>query len=262
MLILTLNCNKGNCKSGNSIGNLILNHDPDIICFQEYNHIVAQQLVPYKLENQYIFINSAISQGWSGNVIYTKFPVLKSTFIEIEGKSRKVPIITVLSSNGPVTIANIHLDPGRSTINAQLRNKQLSSIFSFSENVNIIVGDFNMSINEIAWPPKGWLGSELVGTFDSSNKCNTGAGNFNHPFDRCLYRGLNLDNTQLIGNINPVSDHYGLLLTFSFNKIPIPIGKQYFISMKFDQLNMLYPYLSSTWIMGIDDHFLPQPIQI
>ncbi|CAH6419047.1 Hypothetical protein HVR_LOCUS239 [uncultured virus] len=112
--ILSYNCDKGNCKLApgkvSYIGNIITQANADIVCLQEYSQTVAQQLLPYRLEESYIFITSPINQGWSENIIYSKLPILKSWFVEMDGKNRKSPIITVQTSNGPITIACIHLD--------------------------------------------------------------------------------------------------------------------------------------------------------
>jgi endonuclease/exonuclease/phosphatase family metal-dependent hydrolase len=222
--VLSLNCNKGNCN-GQYLGSLILEANADVICLQEFNHKVAEYLVPFKLEETYIFINSPESQGWSANVIYTKVPIVKTSFLKVEGKSRLTVVVEILiGGNKTINIACVHLDPGRK--NHESRNIQfnyLLSNFNESKIPVILIGDFNLAFDEtLPWPPIGWSGSQLFPTYTNQNPCVKSKRTFDYPFDRCLYKGLTLNNITTIGMNTPVSDHYGLLVDFNVvNKNPL-----------------------------------------
>lgn len=257
--ILSYNCNKGNCKFG-EIGDIIKTVNADIICLQEYGQIVAQHLESYKLEDSYVFITSPIYQGWSGNVIYSKLPIIKSRFLELEGKARKTPVITVETLNGNLTIACIHLDPGRNANNMNIRETQYKSLLKKLHNIDIIIGDFNMSVNEIPWPPEGWSGTKLIPTYTSDNICNNSTIKFGHPFDRCLYKNLIIENFELVGVNNPASDHYGIEITFKF---PIIQKKNnYYILMDDRLLKLLSNRLNGAWIVGVDKTWLDKPVKL
>ncbi|CAH6419048.1 Hypothetical protein HVR_LOCUS240 [uncultured virus] len=165
-----------------------------------------------------------------------------------------------------------------------MRAKQYATLLSKSDNVHVIIGDFNMAINEVSWPAGGWNGSELTPTFVSNNPCNASPSKFSYPFDRCLYRGLTLNNLQLIGVQNPASDHYGILLTFAvpaaeiskpveINKLEEPIihdprkvqmasGNSYFILMNSDLFKSLFKLMIGAWVIGVDNKWLSKPIQL
>jgi endonuclease/exonuclease/phosphatase family metal-dependent hydrolase len=219
--VLTFNCDKGNCNIDN-IGPILRDSNADVICLQEFNQKVAIALLPYKLEEQYVFITAPLNQGWSSNVIYSRFPVIKSNNYTVEGKSRLSILARVLVANNPVDIVCVHLDPGRS--NVDIRARQFTSLLSnFPESSipTIITGDYNMDITEprSGWPVPNWNSPPLLPTFSSTNACNTSPGKFAHPFDRCLYRNITLLNTKVVGTENVGSDHYGLLTTFQIGNI-------------------------------------------
>jgi endonuclease/exonuclease/phosphatase family metal-dependent hydrolase len=268
--VLSYNCNKGNCKIG-SIGSIITESDPDIICLQEYNQTIALELVPYNLEEKYVFITSNLYQGWSGNVIYSKFPVIKSKFIQNEGKSRVTPIIQVQTAKTIITVACVHLEPGRA--NTAIRHKQYNRLLDLlAGNLmpTIIIGDFNMSDNEIQWPPNGWGSHQLIPTYTTNNPCVKSPSKFGHPFDRCLYKGLIMDEINLIGVNNPPSDHYGLLAHFHLplepekSIISLPVGKNYMISITANDLNNLMDVLTkyNIFIVGVDNKWLSPPLSL
>ena len=221
--VLTFNCNKGACNVDN-IGSILRNSNPDIICLQEFNQKVATALQPYKFEDEYVFITAPLNQGWSSNVIYSRLPVTKSKYYSVEGKSRINILIRVLFNNNYVDVVCAHLDPGRS--NSDIRARQFHDLMSnFPESLTpmIITGDFNMDITELRneWPPIAWNAAPLLSTFSSNNSCNMSPGKFNHPFDRCLYRGATLLDSKVLGIENIGSDHYGLLTTFQIgNTVP------------------------------------------
>jgi endonuclease/exonuclease/phosphatase family metal-dependent hydrolase len=220
--VLTFNCNKGNCNIQN-IGKILVDSNADVICLQEFNDKVANSLKQYKLENSYVFITSPMNQGWSSNVIYSRFPVIKSKFYDIKGKARQNIHVTVLVNNQNVDVVSVHLESGRS--NTIIRNEQYTTLLqSVSCNMNnkpiIVTGDFNMSVNEtLPWPPINWNSAPILNTFNSENPCTTSYSTFHHPFDRCIYQNLTLLETRVIG-IQPVgSDHYGLVNIFKLNSI-------------------------------------------
>lgn len=156
--VLTFNCDKGNCNIGN-IGPLLRDCNADVICLQEFNQKVATALLSYKLEDQYVFVTAPLNQGWSSNVIYSRLPVVKSSYYAVEGKSRLSILARVLFQNEPVDIVCIHLDPGRS--NVDIRARQFTALmgnFSSPAIPIIITGDYNMDATEprTGWPLIGW----------------------------------------------------------------------------------------------------------
>ena len=215
--VLSFNCNKGNCNIDN-IGSILHNSNADIICLQEFNQKVAVALQPYKLEENYVFITAPYNQGWSGNVIYSRFPVIKTNYFSLEGKSRLSILARILVNNRNIDIVCIHFDPGRNNID--IRNRQFNSLignFLDSDIPTIIIGDYNMDISEPidGWPPTQWNSPPLFSTYSSNNFCNSSPKRFDHPFDRCLYRGVILTDTKIVGIENIGSDHYGLLVIFT-----------------------------------------------
>jgi len=222
--VLSFNCNKGNCNVDN-IGPLLINSNADIICLQEFNQKVAISLQPYKLEEKYVYITAPFNQGWSSNVIYSRFPVIKSNYFPLEGKSRLSILARILVNNNILDIVCVHFDPGRNNID--IRNRQFTSLLNtfFSSSIpTIIIGDYNMDISEPndGWPPNQWNSPPLFSTYSSYNLCNSSPGRFDHPFDRCLYRGVVLTDTKIIGMETIGSDHYGLLVSFTIGNIIQP----------------------------------------
>src|SRR5687767_14578268 len=108
--VLTFNCNKGNCNVQN-IGRILLESNADVICLQEFNDKVANSLIEYKLENSYVFITAPMNQGWFSTVIYSRFPVVKSNYLTLKGKSRRNIQVTLLVNGQFVDVVSIHLDP-------------------------------------------------------------------------------------------------------------------------------------------------------
>lgn len=220
--LLTFNCNKGNCNI-NNVCKIINDSNADIICLQEFNMNIASSLSKYELEKKYIFITSPLNQGWSQNVIYSKFPIVKTDFHYIEGKSRCNILITVIVEQQLIDIICAHLEPGRQNVNR--RKTQLKSLFDKiierrSVGPIIIAGDFNMDFKEInflgSFLPRFWYVSKLLPTFTSDNPCNNSPSKFSHPFDFAIYFGLDNIDVEIVSGGLKASDHYPLLLTFDF----------------------------------------------
>lgn len=254
--VISYNCNKGLCSG--SIGNIITEANADIICLQEFNQVVAEHLIPYNLQDSYIFITSPLTQGWSSNVIYSRFPIIKSSILQLSGKSRQTQIVTVSTPNAHITIACIHLDAGRDNI--ETRAVQYMTLLDQLSDAHIIIGDYNMVSNEVPWPPIGWNGTELVPTFVSINPCVKSSAIFAYPFDRCLYQGLVLKEFGIIGAVKPASDHYGIALTFT---IPGQImGPNYIVRMDAKLMQDLSERMIGSVILGIDDTWLDNPMVV
>ncbi len=211
--VLTFNCNKGDCFL-NNIGFILLSSNADIICLQEFDQKVANSLIPYKFEDQYVFITCPLNQGWSSTVIYSKYPVIKSSYTDVKGKSRKNIMIRILFQEKLIDIISIHLDPGIN--NKLIRYQQFTQLMrevDINDHV-IIAGDFNMRADEIPlWSE--YNQSPLVDTYNSNNLCIKYSGSFSHPFDRFLYKGVKLLDIKLIGTELIGSDHYGLMCIFN-----------------------------------------------
>ena len=263
--VLSLNCNRGSCN-GERIASIVNKANADVICFQEFNHRVIEYLVPLNLEQDYIFINPPQSQGWSGNVIYSKFPILKTQFIPLQGKSRLTIVVKILFRKGKeIDIVCLHLDPGRE--NTTIRNIQLNTLlsnFNQGQSSTILIGDFNLSFDEIMpWPPSGWNGHELLPTYTNQNPCVHSKRKFVHPFDRCLYRNLILSDVETVGVDLPGSDHYGLLVEFQNGNDKIQINPEdnyliYLSGRKLQQLSDPVHFKSNDnlWVVGVNQQWL------
>lgn len=81
----------------------------------------------------------------------------KTTFLEVEGKSRITPIVRILIGTKKIDIVCIHLDSGReSYLTRKIQLDTLLSHFNRTENPKgsskiptILIGDFNLVSNEI-----------------------------------------------------------------------------------------------------------------
>lgn len=215
--ILSLNCNQGKCGVEN-ISEFLHTCNADIICLQEFSQNIAQSLELYNFYEKYIFVTSPVHQGWSENVIFSKFPIVNTKSYEQEGKKRRSIHITFLYQRIEIVCVCIHLEPGRQ--NYEMRRRQLLNIL---ENVDhrmpvIIIGDYNMETNEgrYKWPLYGWESPRLLATYSSDNRCVFSKKfRFNHTFDRCLYKNnyLYLHEAKILPL--DISDHYPLIVKFS-----------------------------------------------
>lgn len=275
--VLSLNCNRGSCH-GERISSIVSKANADILCFQEFNHRVVEYLAELNLEQNYIFISPPQSQGWSGNVIYSKFPVVKTLFLSLQGKSRVTLVVRILFRTGKeIDIACVHLDPGRE--NHLIRNVQFNTLlssFSQTQVPIILIGDFNLSFDEVVpWPPLSWKGHELLPTYTDKNPCVRSKGKFVHPFDRCLYRNLNrnfkLNNVETVGVDFPGSDHYGLLVDFQIEDSQFQINPKdnYWIYLSGNKLQQLIDpihnkqiYNDNVLIVGVNQQLLPHAYQL
>lgn len=257
--VLTYNCNRGLCKDYGSIGDLIVSTNADIVCLQEYNVNVSQQLEPYKLENYYVFITPPMVQGWVWNVIYSKFPVVKTRFLELEEKSKHTPIITLQLPDRLLTIACVHLEPKQ--CRSELRLRQYKHLLDNVADVDILIGDFNFREKEVPWPAPGWNSPQLLPTYVSGNPCIRSRYKFAHPFDRCLYRNLVAVTINVIGDKIVSSDHYGLLITFQYPVKILPIADRYLLHVPAASMKhiLLDPNI---WIVGLDDKWLEKAITL
>ena len=81
----------------------------------------------------------------------------------------------------------------------------------------VIVGDYNLAVDEIVWPPIDYCSHPLLATYTKDNPVNQeNRFNFSHPFDRCAVKGVKIKTTKLVGpGKGTLSDHYGLLFNIS-----------------------------------------------
>ena len=217
--IVTYNCNqgRGNIKR---LSKILENSDADVICLQEFNSKVKDNI---NLKG-YILVEPSIKQGWFKNVIYTKYPPIKISFISLSTLARSVPAIKILVGHKKLTIVNVHLTSGSNKLD--VRQSELRHIFSQIGRPRriIITGDFNMRADEES-PSNDFAFCTLVPTYCSSNPVNISNFKYEHPFDRFLYRDVSPVSTpNILGNntrkpSTTPSDHYGLLCHFSFPPI-------------------------------------------
>lgn len=217
VLVLTYNCNqgKGNVKN---LCKLIKNSQADIICLQEFNDTIKSSLIL----NQYTLIEPPGNQGWFKNVIYTKLSIRGSpTYLSLNNMKRQIPIVSLRYGRNVINVACLHLSAG---IEKYIdRQNELATILRFMKNRKrlLLAGDFNMRSDEKV--PISLNCSKLIGTYTSNNPLNKGTKKFNLPFDRVIYRGLQLQNQPiLVGNSSKTkrttaSDHYGLLFKFNLD---------------------------------------------
>lgn len=214
--ILTYNVAKGQFQP-KDINRIVAKHKPDIICLQEFNSKVKDQL---NFTKDYNIKEPKGKQGWFKNVTYSKYQIVQYIQFPTVDETRQILGIHIKLKGHNFWIINVHLSAGRN--NDAKRKKQLASLLNnIKQNLNdpahiVIVGDFNLDADE-QFTFKSYKTAPLVGTYCNTNCCikNENIGTFNHPFDRCVYKGLHLShNPQLVGLDTKCSDHFGVIYTF------------------------------------------------
>lgn len=211
-MILSFNLCKGRFWTGNFMKTLD-KLQPKIICLQESTDKLAREIASI---GKYHIINSLGHEDTCINttLICKSVSILNEYQLPLTGISRSVVFHQVNLNNTNFTIGNLHLKSGPKSSN--IRKRQINSIINYTNKTDkaILIGDWNLRLKEISWPiyfnresqsqEIEWKSHELLPTFRYNNTVQT-----NCPFDRVLYKGLDLSITIKNGQLD--SDHDILL---------------------------------------------------
>lgn len=197
---------------------------PSVICLQEANTKIVSD-IRNKIGN-YTMIQSPGKQGFSSNftMIDNQYVIKGIDGIDISDVEREALKISVKIDNTHLDIINVHLKSGRDC--TSVREKQIKEILKVGDKSGkcLIIGDWNLSKDEVKWPPKNnWKSPLLYPTFRSDNKrIINNNRKFNHAFDRLLYSGVKISDVCVYdGSDN--SDHDILCVSINREKYPIQV---------------------------------------
>ena len=218
MRLLSFNCCAGKFWNSGKFIDIVNQINPNVICLQECNNTIVDNL---KKSLNYYAVQPSGKQGFSCNytLIQNQHTLSNITTLEIKKLQRDVLFNTVSIDGKQYVIGNLHLKSGRE--NAKIRETQIDQLMGFIDrrfvktDRVILVGDWNLAVDEIAWPIPGWKSNKLYPTYRCENKNAESKRNFHHPFDRVLYRGFKM--TQMVALEGDVcSDHDMLLCSTVF----------------------------------------------
>lgn len=217
MSIISHNICKGR-YGYSSFCKLVKRYNPSIICLQEASPKLGEKI--RDSIGDYMILQSPGRQGYCSNItlVNTRHIIKEIYSIDIQEVERDALATIVRIGNQELLVVNVHLKSGRGC--PDIRKKQIDRILNnISHKRCLIVGDWNLSNNEIKWPIDGWKSQELKPTYRSNNRHVNSKSKFNHPFDRVLYKGMIVRDFHVInGDAN--SDHDILMFSID-NNFPI-----------------------------------------
>lgn len=208
--VLSYNCAQGKYDL-KKLSVVILKSKPDVICLQEVNARVE----PFLKFKGYIRTDAPGRQGWFSCVTFSKKPPCEVKCITLPKQKRQA--LGILLKSG--WVFNVHLASGRDAVKTRSSQltKLLKSLPTGPEGKVVIVGDFNLAVDEGRWNSRldrnQFSAAPLVPTYCSSNLVCKDKRTFDHPFDRCISRGMTCRKTQVIGQKTRISDHFGVCWT-------------------------------------------------
>lgn len=184
----------------NQIETLILNQNPDVICFQEYSKSEAPRLEGY----DYKYIQPSRSMGKSPMAIYSKFPILDQGYIDFEASTNSGAYVDINFRRKRLRIYNLHFE--------SFRIEEKDSLFTNPDTDSIRVKFDEVFKKQLL----------QIETFEEVEKMN------DHPAILCT----DLNNTQFSKTYKTLSKNRndafveagkGLGETFFFSSFPIRI---------------------------------------
>ncbi len=98
--------------SGDSILKIIKNENADVICLQEFyssgRYNYQDKIIKFQHTKDYV-ISSKNKTGYSGNAIFSKYPVISSGFVDVGESKQKCIYTDIVKKRDTVRIYSIHL---------------------------------------------------------------------------------------------------------------------------------------------------------
>lgn len=98
--------------AGNKIFNIIKNENADIICLQEFysrkNFDYQSKIINMQHTKDYL-ISSKDKTGYSGNAIFSRYPIISSGFVDIGNSKQKCIYANILKQRDTIRVYSIHL---------------------------------------------------------------------------------------------------------------------------------------------------------
>jgi endonuclease/exonuclease/phosphatase family metal-dependent hydrolase len=100
-------------ESGNKIFQYIKNENPDIICLQEFysdkkNHNFQDSIIKFQRTKDYL-ISFKNKENYSGNAIFSRFPIVNSGFVNIGTTKQKCIFADIKIEKDTIRVYSIHL---------------------------------------------------------------------------------------------------------------------------------------------------------
>ncbi len=99
-------------NAGDSIFNIIKKENADIICLQEFYssdiHNYQDRIIKFQQTKCY-FISSKNKTGYSGNAIFSKYPVASRSFVDLGNTKQKCIYADIVKKRDTIRIYSIHL---------------------------------------------------------------------------------------------------------------------------------------------------------
>ncbi len=99
-------------KSGEKIFKIIKNENPDILCIQEFfsrKNFNYQDKIISALHIKNYLISSKNKSGYSGNAIFSKYPVISSGFVDVGSSKQKCIYADIVKQRDTFRVYGIHL---------------------------------------------------------------------------------------------------------------------------------------------------------
>lgn len=102
----------GKENGGEKIFEIIKNEDADIICLQEFfsntKHNYQDKIIEIQNTKDYI-ISSKDKSGYSGNAIFSRYPIVSSGYVDIGSLMQKCIYADILKKRDTIRVYSIHL---------------------------------------------------------------------------------------------------------------------------------------------------------
>ncbi len=99
-------------KSGGKIFDIIKNENPDILCLQEYysrkGFDFQDKIISAQHTKNYL-ISSKNKTGYSGNAIFSRYPIISSGFVDVGSSKQKCIYADIVKQRDTFRVYGIHL---------------------------------------------------------------------------------------------------------------------------------------------------------
>lgn len=198
-----------------AVRELILDGEPDIVCFQE-----LPRLVPYVETHDLLPATPTSHSGNLATLVTRPLAGLEPPVTVVSGCAVLATFVSPADDEAPFTVANVHLEPGRGAGGRRL--EQLAEVVEASPTPRLlIVGDTNLRLDEAeALADAGFTGTRPPQpTWDSRrNRFRSGGAEFIAYFTRWFASpglavadvGVHREPIEVDGHRFHLSDHFAL----------------------------------------------------